>query len=62
MPNMMKARYLRVKLLRLFDSRAGCPCGGGGLGRDEQEYTLANTPAVFARHGVFIAREVFDRV
>jgi len=37
MPNMMKARYLRVKLLRLFDSRAGCPCGGGGLGRDEQE-------------------------
>jgi transcriptional regulator with XRE-family HTH domain len=25
-------------------------------------YTLAHTPAVFARHGVFIAREVFDRV
>jgi transcriptional regulator with XRE-family HTH domain len=25
-------------------------------------YTLANTPAVFARHGVFMAREVFDRV
>jgi transcriptional regulator with XRE-family HTH domain len=25
-------------------------------------YTLANTPALFARHGVFIAREVFDRV
>jgi transcriptional regulator with XRE-family HTH domain len=25
-------------------------------------YTLANTPAVLARHGVFIAREVFDRV
>jgi transcriptional regulator with XRE-family HTH domain len=24
-------------------------------------YTLANTPAVIARHGVFIAREVFDR-
>jgi transcriptional regulator with XRE-family HTH domain len=24
-------------------------------------YVLANTPAVFARHGVFIAREVFDR-
>lgn len=24
-------------------------------------YTLAQTPAVFARHGVFIAREVFDR-
>ena len=24
-------------------------------------YTLANTPAVFARHGVFLAREVFDR-
>jgi transcriptional regulator with XRE-family HTH domain len=24
-------------------------------------YTLANTPAVFARHGIFIAREVFDR-
>jgi transcriptional regulator with XRE-family HTH domain len=24
-------------------------------------YTLAHTPAVFARHGVFIAREVFDR-
>jgi transcriptional regulator with XRE-family HTH domain len=25
-------------------------------------YTLANTPAVFARHGVFVAREVFSRV
>jgi transcriptional regulator with XRE-family HTH domain len=25
-------------------------------------YTLATTPAVFARHGVFVAREVFDRV
>lgn len=25
-------------------------------------YTLAHTPAAFARHGVFIAREVFDRV
>ncbi len=25
-------------------------------------YTLANTPAVLARHGVFMAREVFDRV
>lgn len=25
-------------------------------------YTLAHTPAVFARHGVFMAREVFDRV
>lgn len=25
-------------------------------------YTLANTPALFARHGVFLAREVFDRV
>lgn len=25
-------------------------------------YTLANTPAVFVRHGVFIAREVFGRV
>jgi transcriptional regulator with XRE-family HTH domain len=24
-------------------------------------YTLANTPACFARHGVFIAREVFNR-
>lgn len=24
-------------------------------------YTLAHTPAPFARHGVFIAREVFDR-
>jgi transcriptional regulator with XRE-family HTH domain len=24
-------------------------------------YTLANTPASFARHGVFIAREVFER-
>lgn len=24
-------------------------------------YTLARTPAVFARHGVFVAREVFDR-
>jgi transcriptional regulator with XRE-family HTH domain len=27
-----------------------------------EAYTLAHTPAVFARHGVFIAREVFDRV
>jgi len=25
-------------------------------------YTLAHTPAAFARHGVFIAREVFTRV
>jgi hypothetical protein len=25
-------------------------------------YTLARTPAVFARHGVFIAREAFARV
>lgn len=25
-------------------------------------YTLAHTPAVVARHGVFMAREVFDRV
>ena len=25
-------------------------------------YTLSNTPAAFARHGVFIAREVFSRV
>ncbi|HTW41579.1 MAG TPA: helix-turn-helix transcriptional regulator [Solirubrobacteraceae bacterium] len=25
-------------------------------------YTLANTPAALARHGVFLAREVFDRV
>ena len=25
-------------------------------------YTFARTPALFARHGVFIAREVFDRV
>lgn len=25
-------------------------------------YTLANTPAVLTRHGVFMAREVFDRV
>jgi hypothetical protein len=24
-------------------------------------YVLAHTPATFARHGVFIAREVFDR-
>ncbi len=24
-------------------------------------YTLANTPALIARHGVFMAREVFDR-
>lgn len=24
-------------------------------------YTLAHTPAVIARHGVFMAREVFDR-
>lgn len=24
-------------------------------------YTLANTPALMARHGVFMAREVFDR-
>ncbi len=27
-----------------------------------EAYTLANTPALFARHGVFVAREVFDRV
>jgi hypothetical protein len=27
----------------------------------ELAQTIANTPAVFARHGVFIAREVFDR-
>jgi transcriptional regulator with XRE-family HTH domain len=26
-----------------------------------EAYTLAHTPAVFARHGVFMAREVFDR-
>jgi transcriptional regulator with XRE-family HTH domain len=26
-----------------------------------EAYTLAQTPAVFARHGVFISREVFDR-
>jgi transcriptional regulator with XRE-family HTH domain len=26
-----------------------------------EAYTFAHTPAVFARHGVFIAREVFDR-
>jgi transcriptional regulator with XRE-family HTH domain len=26
-----------------------------------EAYTLAHTPAVFARHGVFVAREVFDR-
>ena len=26
-----------------------------------EAYTLANTPAAFARHGVLIAREVFDR-
>jgi len=25
-------------------------------------YTLAHTPAVFVRHGIFVAREVFDRV
>ena len=25
-------------------------------------YTLAHTPAALARHGVFMAREVFDRV
>ena len=25
-------------------------------------YTLANSPAAFSRHGVFIAREVFSRV
>jgi transcriptional regulator with XRE-family HTH domain len=25
-------------------------------------YTLAHTPAAFVRHGVFMAREVFDRV
>jgi hypothetical protein len=24
-------------------------------------YTLAHTPAALARHGVFLAREVFDR-
>lgn len=26
-----------------------------------EAYTLANTPAAFARHGVMMAREVFDR-
>ena len=26
-----------------------------------EAYVFANTPAVFARHGVFMAREVFDR-
>jgi transcriptional regulator with XRE-family HTH domain len=26
-----------------------------------EAYTLAHTPAMFARHGVFITREVFDR-
>ena len=26
-----------------------------------EAYTFAHTPAVFSRHGVFIAREVFDR-
>ncbi len=30
--------------------------------REFHAYTLANTPAVLARHGVFMAREVFDRV
>jgi transcriptional regulator with XRE-family HTH domain len=29
--------------------------------RSLDAYALAHTPAVFARHGVFIAREVFDR-
>jgi transcriptional regulator with XRE-family HTH domain len=29
--------------------------------RSLDAYVLANTPAVFARHGVFVAREVFDR-
>jgi hypothetical protein len=31
------------------------------LGTFESMAEFANTPAVFARHGVFIAREVFDR-
>jgi transcriptional regulator with XRE-family HTH domain len=30
--------------------------------REFHAYVLANTPAVLARHGVFMAREVFDRV
>jgi transcriptional regulator with XRE-family HTH domain len=29
--------------------------------REFDAYTLANTPATFARHGVLVAREVFDR-
>jgi transcriptional regulator with XRE-family HTH domain len=29
--------------------------------REFHAYTLAHTPAVLARHGVFMAREVFDR-
>jgi transcriptional regulator with XRE-family HTH domain len=29
--------------------------------REFDAYTLAHTPACFARHGVFVAREVFDR-
>lgn len=29
--------------------------------RSFDAYVLAHTPAVFARHGVFVAREVFDR-
>lgn len=30
--------------------------------RSFDAYVLSQTPAVFARHGVFLAREVFDRV
>jgi transcriptional regulator with XRE-family HTH domain len=60
----------------LFAAEGGivAPAWVNGLGRfvepwwfvtSRQEfhaYVLANTPAVLARHGVFMAREVFDRV
>lgn len=60
----------------LFASQAGigAPAWVNGPGRFAEPwwfvasrpafhaYTLAHTPALLARHGVFMAREVFDRV
>jgi transcriptional regulator with XRE-family HTH domain len=62
-------------MAEFFAAEAGIPAPGwvNGPGRFAEPwwfvatrpafhaYTLANTPALFARHGVFIAREVFDR-
>lgn len=59
----------------LFASEAGVPAPGWVESPDRfvepwwfvasrpafHAYTLAHTPAVLARHGVFMAREVFDR-